>query len=50
MRNYMPKVGTLGLDMMFSACTAQDTYCCCLQLHRKNNEKFTTTDKEGIVL
>jgi hypothetical protein len=23
MRNYMPKVGTLGLDMMFRTCTVQ---------------------------
>ena len=23
MRNYMPKVGSLGLDMMFRTCTVQ---------------------------
>lgn len=30
MRNYMPKVGTLGLDMMLRSCTIQAriTHCC----------------------
>jgi gamma-glutamylcysteine synthetase len=28
MRNYMPKVGSLGLDMMFRTCTVQVSNLC----------------------
>lgn len=44
MRNYMPKVGSLGLDMMFRTCTVQVRLILFLPGHSHNSHIWGEMD------